>query len=393
MKNIIARVAEEQAVEQKALDEALVVQEASRQGQKRSWGGRPKGKTSGRQEIPVAVRASLVQEMELSVASNQFSDETEFLSHFARKFSLQKRKVKDLWNRRTLVKKTAQKHKLSQKPYKFSGWRGSRKGALGRRYKGLRMPGAGRKHSFPHLLDELRSWFHEMRSYGNQVLRVDLYNYYIHLFETERTRLRAQLSDPKMLLPQRAPLQLKISEIEKQLSSQKKSEKAKDSLRCRLERWCSARNMKPHLVTKLSPLEEQSRCHLTWQSFDRALWLAACSDETTLGQHVSKPKQFISERQNLAVLFADQVPLWIKAGSEKELFADFERAPTSQAALRQDLKALHEQQLSGKQQVESALVVEHADSTGDAAGQRQLRSRKDMFAFFYFRFFDFLSES
>ena len=117
-----------------------------------------------------------------------------------------------------------------------------------------------------------------------------------------------------------------------------------------------------------------------------------CSDETTLGQHVSKPKQFISERQNLAVLFADQVPLWIKAGSEKELFADFERAPTSQAALRQDLKALHEQQLSGKQQVESALVVEHADSTGDA-GQRQLRSRKDMFAFFYVRFFDFLSES
>ncbi|CAE7897118.1 unnamed protein product, partial [Symbiodinium sp. KB8] len=339
MKNLIARVAEEQAVEQK-------------EGQKRSWGGSPKGKTSGRQEIPVAVRASLVQEMELSVASNQFSDETEFFSHFARKFSLQKRKVKDLWNRRTLVKKTAQRHKLSKKPYKFSGSRGSRKGALGRRYKGLRMPGAGRKHSFPHLLDELRSWFHEMRSYGNQVLRVDLYNYYIHLFETERTRLQAQLSDPKMLLPQRAPLQLKISEIEKQLASQKKSEKAK---------------MPSHMAV-----------------FRQGSLACCCSDETTLGQHVSKPKQFISERQNLAVLFADQVPLWIKAGSEKELFADFERAPTSQAALRQDLKALHEQQLSGKQQVESALVVEHADSTGDA-GQRQLRSRKDMFAFFYVR--------
>ena len=65
--------------------------------------------------------------------------------------------------------------------------------------------------------------------------------------------------------------------------------------------------------------------------------LATLSDEKTLGQHVSKLEQYISEQKILALLFADQVPLWIKAGSEEDLFADFERTPTSQAALRQVL--------------------------------------------------------
>ncbi|CAE7439407.1 unnamed protein product, partial [Symbiodinium sp. CCMP2592] len=370
MKQIIAQVAEKQALEQKALDEALIARESEVQSKKRYYGGRPKGRSSGRSDLPVAVRAALVQEMELAVAGDRFSDETEFFSYFAKKFALPKKRVKTLWLQRSLVKKTSQKNKLSRKPHRYTGAKGTKRSHLKRAYRGFRLPGAGRKHSFPDLVDKAREWFNEMRSYGNQVLRVDLYNYYIHLMEMDKIRVQADLSDPKLLQPKRTPLQVRLSELDKQLASQKKSDKAKESLKGRLEKWCSARNLRPHLVTKLTPLQEQSRCHLTWQSFDRALWLAACSDEETLGKHVSKPKQFLEHRASLAILFADQIPLWIKAGAERSLFAEWERKPTSQAALRQDLAALHDKQLSGQADVDSGLVVQHPDSSGEPLADR-----------------------
>ena len=91
-------------------------------------------------------------------------------------------------------------------------------------------------HSFPELIDELRNWFYEMRSSGNQVLRTNLCNHYIHLMEAKRTRVEAELFDPKF--------QLRLSNFKKQLALQKESDKA----------------------------------------------IAALSDEKTLGQHVSKAR-------------------------------------------------------------------------------------------------------
>ena len=164
-----------------------------------------------------------------------------------------------------------------------------------------------------------------------------------------------------------------LGEGKKTLEKLENSAKYRQSLTTRLILYVGVRNLRPHLDTKLSPLEEEARCRLTWQSYDRALWTAALALVEELATKVSKPEQFLEARSNLVLFYADQVPLWIKAGLEKELFAEWERKPSSQDALRQKLQESIKQQVSDDSG--GALVV--GSNEQDASGQRQLRSRKE----------------
>ena len=127
----------------------------------------------------------------------------------------------------------------------------------------------------------------------------------------------------------------------------------------------------PKFQLRLSNFKKQLAYGLGFEGLGFRVWgqkesdkaIAALSDEKTLGQHVSKAR---AVHLGVVLFFADQVPLWIKAGSEREdptqgrpsapseipdlhsagvdeaLFADFEKSSASQAALRQDLRALHD---------------------------------------------------
>ena len=68
---------------------------------------------------PCGCFAAFAQEMEQALALSRFSAEREFVSHFARKFDLLKKKVRTLRQQRSFLKKTSQ-NKLSKQPHKFS---------------------------------------------------------------------------------------------------------------------------------------------------------------------------------------------------------------------------------------------------------------------------------
>jgi hypothetical protein len=87
---------------------------------------------------------------------------------------------------------------------------------------------------------------------------------------------------------------------------------------------CKARLLKPQRVSTLTLQEEQVRTELTLQNFDHQLWLCAFADLEELQQHVADPVAFAASRENLVIGFSDQIPVWILAGDERQVYAEGE---------------------------------------------------------------------
>ena len=93
---------------------------------------------------------------------------------------------------------------------------------------------------------------------------------------------------------------------------------------------------------------------LTYQSLDHTLWTACFSPLEQLAERVAKPSEFREHISDLVLICSDQIPLWIKSGSERELFAEWAHNPLPQEHLRERLKNHH---LSSSDQVVSGDVV------------------------------------
>jgi hypothetical protein len=173
----------------------------------------------------------------------------------------------------------------------------------------------------------------------------------------------------------------KVAKIAKTLASLTQSESYRKTQVLRLISLCEAKHCRPHLTTKLGPLEEKVRAQVTWMSFDHMLAKAAFGKESDLEDVVAKPKEFIANREHLVLGFSDQIPLWVKKGSEREIFAKFEAYPESQKDLR---KRLREHLLAKAEQHPEPnaeiVTVEVEKPKPDAEGQKQLRSRKETHA-------------
>ena len=94
----------------------------------------------------------------------------------------------------------------------------------------------------------------------------------------------------------------------------------------RLIGWLGAKYVSAELVTNISETESKTRCLLTWQEFDKTLWLATCATAETLkaSDRVASPEDFVSARPHLVIGFSDQIPLWAKATGRKAIFAEEE---------------------------------------------------------------------
>ena len=68
---------------------------------------------------------------------------------------------------------------------------------------------------------------------------------------------------------------------------------------------------------------------VTMQSLDRAVHLAAHGTEADLENLVAVPKDFIKSRKHFALVFTDQVPVWIARQKKKVVFAEREQATDS----------------------------------------------------------------
>ena len=90
--------------------------------------------------------------------------------------------------------------------------------------------------------------------------------------------------------------------------------------------WTGAKYTTSELVSNITQLESQVRCQLTWQEFDRVLWLCTLSSPEEFEKEASvvSPQDFCKNRSPLTVGFSDQVPLWAKAPGRKAVFAEHE---------------------------------------------------------------------
>ena len=92
----------------------------------------------------------------------------------------------------------------------------------------------------------------------------------------------------------------------------------------RLVHELGAKLLKPQRLVSLSLQEERRRVECSWQAFDFRVHRAAFGDLSFLEQSVMEPKSFRDNLGSTVLCFSDQIPFWIKVGSTRQLFAQFE---------------------------------------------------------------------
>lgn len=384
MKDILAEVAREST--------AVVSGEEVRREAQRLWhrraSGRPR-KTEGapaqkrKAELPLAVQAKVLKTMEASAPS--FASTTDLSADMATKLGMDRKSVQNLWKRKDRVlEQQAQRNHALQPGRHRKGRSGQTSGGTARpgRSGGWRLSGAGRKSEFADVATSLRSWFEEARAHGHSVKKRHLLARWTFLMTSELVRLKSAKSASADSF-ERARLDQKISEGEKQLQSAAK-ESGKNRLR-QLVHDVGAKNLLPDLKTKLSEQEEQVTAKLTYQSLDHTLHLACFAPLEDLSARVGKAGEFRENISDLVVVCSDQIPLWIKSGSERELFAEWEHQPLPQQVLRERLRKHHlasPDQISDSGDVLPAAkpllqAVKPSAKAATASGQRQKRAFVD----------------
>ena len=340
--------------------------------------GMPVGTTgTKRSEMPLARKAAVAKYMESLLSA--CADEKEMLQSAKREFGLPLNLLKQIWKQRHSYCTTSKKYRLSLNPGKYSGSKGVKKDALKRCYTGIRLRGAGRRSDFPEVLESVKAWFNSSRSHGLTVLPRHLLTQYQLKLTESVARLESELAvcNDKS---ERAKLDLRIQSGKKLLKNSESKAGGKNRLR-HLMFLLEAKALKPDLTTKLSPAEEQIRAHLTWQAFDYMLWKACFAPVSALENLVCQPQQFRDSVKKLALVFSDQIPLWIKMGSEKEVFAKWESAPVPQSELRELLQLHYQQSLeSGERGLKKAVVSLEESAEGKESGgtgQREKRSLRE----------------
>ena len=244
------------------------------------------------------------------------------------------------------------------------------------RYKGFRKPGAGRKARWPDVLHDLKAWVEEQRSYGHSVTKEVLCDRYLVLLQAKETALKASAREAVDPLKK---AELEKSEKEARNESQRilKESKFRNNKNVSLVEQCELKALKPDLTTKLSLQEEFVRSVLTWQSFDKTVWKACFASLECLAESVADAAAFRQHVSSMVLLFSDQIPLWVKAGSEKELFAKFEHKPVQQSELRENLKQHHSLALADPARGTSLKPLDMPLQASGDSGLKQKRSLKE----------------
>ena len=187
--------------------------------------------------------------------------------------------------------------------------------------KGQRARGGGRKNDFEEFFQLVKIYTESERLRGHHLEVDDVYREFVDQVEKRLTMF--QFKEKYVELS--AAEKLRRSQLEERLSKLAGSEKYKQSFTFRLLSYCSLSLHRPQRFTVLSTGEEKVRCHLTWQMGNRLQYFVAFGDVTELERHVVKAAEFAEQRSETAIVMADHIPIWLRLGERKALFASWER--------------------------------------------------------------------
>ena len=139
-----------------------------------------------------------------------------------------------------------------------------------------------------------------------------------------------------------------------------KDNKKKDKAALKLLRQISFAERKTNRLTHLEPEEETRRLHCSWQLYDYLLWLTGKGSVEDLRNFVARPELFRINWKQTALLFTDQIPVWLKVDGDKQAVSTktLGRQRVQQAA-RRDLR---KQVKEGSQDPDASTVALSAAS-------------------------------
>ena len=184
------------------------------------------------------------------------------------------------------------------------------------RSRGIRADGGGRKNKFMKFWTMVKSWHQFQRMLGKTVDVDDVWAEFKARVENEIAIMK--IMNAKKGLNETNQVWLK--EMTDRVQKLEHSKKYQDSYILRLLKWGRLAIGRPSRYTDLTPQQEQINWEISHQGFDYAQWLAAFGSEEDLIKHVADPKKFIERRAETAMVFTDQVPVWIKIGNKKVVF-------------------------------------------------------------------------
>ena len=200
----------------------------------------------------------------------------------------------------------------------------------------VRAQGGGKKDKLRFLYPVVKDFFETMRVHGKYIDAVDLEEYLMHTMQ----RYLDEAAKPDVAaVIEAGPMQLRVEHVKKELEKlrdPKATGKVHEHRQGQLMNFCGARLRTPQRLTVLSVNEERGRWITTLQAYDRLLWEAMRPE--FLEEKVLDPKAFVDGIEDAVVIHADQVPCWLRIGSQKQLYGN---AEVKKAKKRHQLQVEH----------------------------------------------------
>jgi len=191
--------------------------------------------------------------------------------------------------------------------------------------RGMRAQGGGRKNKYLKFWAMVKSWHQFERIMGKTVDLEDVWVEFKSRVQNEIAIL--QILDEKTKLGSAGKVWL--HEMTDRLQKLEGSSKYRETYLQRLCLWGQMSVGRPSRYTDLTPQQEQINWEITHQGFDYAQWLAAFGSADQLKAHIADVPKFCERRQETALIFTDQVPVWIKIGNKKVVFSAGDRCKKS----------------------------------------------------------------
>ena len=185
------------------------------------------------------------------------------------------------------------------------------------------------------MVDKVATWVDMERCHGHAVLKRHIAWKWEMLLEEELQKLQHEMDqlDDKDSYTCRS-LQRSHSKAQKQLETMRKGDKARAKRADVIVGWIGAKYWMPNLVTQITEIEQQTRAELTWWHHDFIMHKLAKRDASELQDMFAKPEEAVQHMNSCVLAFSDQVPLWAKRQTMRQVFAKHET--------RQGAKPTHE---------------------------------------------------
>lgn len=190
----------------------------------------------------------------------------------------------------------------------------------------VRAKGGGRRDYLEFLYPLVRDWFEEMRLHGKYVDARSLLEHFMHVM----TRYLEEADKPEVMLEAKPEDKSRVQHVRSELERLRDPQSSKEVSRHRenkLMNVCHARLRTPQRLTKLTLAEEEGRWRTTLMAYDRIMWEAMRAEQ--LKDRVVDPKRFVEQVKDTVICHCDQVPIWLKVGSMRQLFAASELKSSS----------------------------------------------------------------